>query len=96
MISLVTHVEEIEEDHWMRKLMTDAKEKAEEDEEEEEGLWMTQVDQEEEQEEKEAWVDCKMLHLVMHVESNEMMVTSLLNHELEKNHDGARHQEPHC
>ena len=47
MIALVTHVEEVEEDQWMKKLMTHAKDKGEE-EEEEEGRWLTQVDWEEE------------------------------------------------
>ena len=53
------------------------------------------VNWEEEQEEKEAWVDRRMLHLVMHVVGNEMMVIFFLNDELMENHEGARHQEPH-
>ena len=64
--------------------------------EEEEGRWVTPVEWEEEQEEKEAWVYSQMLHLVMHVAENEIMEISLVNHELEKNHEGVQHQEPHC
>ena len=45
--ALVAHMEEVEEDHWMKNLMIHVKEKGEE-EEEEEGRWVTQVDQEEE------------------------------------------------
>ena len=57
---------------------------------------MTQVDWEEELEEKEGWVDHEMLHLVMHIETNKMMVIALLDHELIENHEGAQNQEPHC
>lgn len=70
----------------MRNLMTHAKDKGEE--EEEEGWWLIQGDWKEE-EKKEAWVDRRVMHLVMHVEGNEMMVITLLNHEMEANHDRA-------
>ena len=43
--ALATHLEEVEEDQWIKKLMTHAKEKGqEEEEEEEEGPCTTQVD----------------------------------------------------